>query len=69
MNFNQEQEWNFITTEIHQEKPNKKNLIVREILFGLQILLRKLEIENYLALKNIYCTEKFEPGHKTSGSC
>ncbi len=58
INFNFNQEWEFITAETHSKKSIKTNLIKREILFGLQILLSKLEMKNYLALKKIYCTEK-----------
>lgn len=63
MKFNQE--WDFITTEVHGEKPSKTNLSKREILFALQILLTKIgrttEIskmhflrENYFSLKEAY---------------
>jgi len=52
------QEWDFITHEIHSEKASKINLVRREALFGLQILLCKMEADNYLALKKFYCAEK-----------
>jgi len=52
------QEWEFITHEIHSEKASKINSIRREALFGLQILLGNMEVENYLALKKFYCAEK-----------
>ena len=35
-------EWKFIQSEIHKERPSKKNSIKRELLFTLQILLSKL---------------------------
>ncbi len=60
-NFNFNREWGFITAETHSKKFKKTVLIKREILFGLQILLSKLEIKNYLALKKIYRAEKSEP--------
>ncbi len=53
-NFNFNREWKFITAEIHKRKSRKTNLIKREILFGLQILLSKMERKNYFALKEIY---------------
>ena len=67
INFNQE--WNFIVTETHGEKPSKTNLAKREILFFLQILLAKIGLanevggiyflrQNYSALKEIYFIEK-----------
>lgn len=60
INFNFNQEWEFIIAETHSKKFRRTDLIKREILFGLQILLSKLEIKNYLALKKIYWTEKSE---------
>ncbi len=56
-------EWEFITAETHNEKPSETNLMRREVLFGLQILLGRAEMGNYLALKKIYCAEESEPGH------
>lgn len=67
INFNQE--WGFIITETHKEKPCKKNLVKREVLFNLQILLNKIEKigkankinflrRNYFLLKKIYCAKK-----------
>ncbi len=53
MNLNKE--WNFITRETHKNF-NKSDLIKREILLCLQILLSKLELKNYLALKRIYAS-------------
>ena len=41
-NLNLNEEWNFITTEIHKEKPNEKNLPNRELLFTLELALSKL---------------------------
>lgn len=55
--FNFNNEWKFIISEIHNKKPSKSNLIKREILFSLQILLSKIEIKNYLSLKKVYLTE------------
>lgn len=66
INFNFNQEWEFITTETHGNKFRQTDLIKREILFGLQILLSNLEMKNYLALKKIYWTEKSKPQHKAS---
>lgn len=63
INFNFNQEWEFITTETHSKKFRQTDLIKREILFGLQILLSRLEIKNYLVLKKIYCTEKSKQGY------
>lgn len=62
---NLNQEWSFVTTETHKEKPNKANLLKRESLFALEILLGKIELtasphelnflkKNYLALKKLY---------------
>jgi len=53
--FNLNKEWKFITTETHSKK-DRKDLIKREILFILQILLCKMEIGIYLKLKKIYNT-------------
>ena len=36
--------WNYIRDEIHKEKPNKTNLIEREMWFVLQILLSQYEL-------------------------
>ena len=52
---NFQKEWDFIISETHNEKLNSKNLIKREILFVLQILLNKCELNNYSTLKKIYC--------------
>ena len=38
---NQEKEWRFITKEIHREKADKNNIVKRELLFVLEILLSK----------------------------
>jgi hypothetical protein len=51
------QEWDFLVKETHK-KFRKADLIKREVLLGLQILLSKLEIKNYYALKKIYCTKR-----------
>ena len=63
MNFNFEQEWEFITVEIHSEKPRETNLIKREILLALQVLLSGMEKKNYFTLKKIYC--EAEPKQKS----
>lgn len=55
-NFNFNREWKFILAETHK-KFRKTDLIKREVLFGLQILLGKLDIKNYIILKDIYWTE------------
>lgn len=60
--FNFNQEWKFIIAETHK-KFRKTDLIKREVLFGLQILLSKLEVKNYLALKDIYWAEKSKQGY------
>ena len=65
LNFNFNQEWEFITAETHSKK-FRQDLIKREVLFGLQILLSKLEIKNYFALKKIYWPEKFKQKYSTS---
>ena len=41
-NLNLNDEWNFITTEIHKEKPNEKNLLKRELLFTLELALSRI---------------------------
>jgi hypothetical protein len=51
---NLNREWDFITEETHK-KFRKSDTLKREILFVLQILLSKLEIQNYFTLKKIYC--------------
>ena len=68
INFSFNQEWEFITAETHSKK-FRQDLIKREVLFGLQILLSKLEIKNYLALKKIYWTEKSKQRYFTSRNC
>ena len=35
-------EWKFIQSEIHKERPSNKNRIKRELLFTLQLLLPRL---------------------------
>jgi hypothetical protein len=52
-NFNFNREWEFIVNEIHKRR-SRKNGSKNEILFYLQVLLSKLEIGNYISLKNIY---------------
>lgn len=58
--FDFNREWEFIISETHNKRPTKNNLIKREILFGLQLLLSKFEKKNYLVLKKIYCSKKPE---------
>jgi len=53
--FNLNKEWKFIITETHSKR-DRKDLLKREILFVLQILLSKMERKNYLKLKKIYNT-------------
>lgn len=66
---NFDQEWNFIVAATHNEKPSKTNLVKREILFSLQILLAQIDRatkagkiyslrQSYCALKDIYRREK-----------
>ena len=38
---NLDEEWDFIIKEVHKEKPNKDNLLKRELLFILELLLSK----------------------------
>jgi len=57
-NFNLEREWNFIINEIHSRRFKKTNLIKKETLFAMEVLLCKLMIKTYLTLKRIYCEEK-----------
>ncbi|MEK6898416.1 MAG: hypothetical protein AABX28_03615 [Nanoarchaeota archaeon] len=54
---NTNKEWNFITKEVHKEKPTKENLLKREMLFALQVLLAsKYEINKkvYAMAKKFY---------------
>lgn len=41
-NLNLENEWIFIKDEVHKEEPNQNNLLKRELLFSLQLLLSNL---------------------------
>lgn len=43
-----EHEWDFIKDETHKEKPTKNNILKRELLFILQILLSNMTCFNYL---------------------
>jgi len=56
--FNTNKEWSFIISQTHKEKPNKKNLLRRELLFILQCLLskskNKFNIDLYKKAKNFY---------------
>lgn len=52
---NFEKEWEFIVAEIHNKKPNRKNLIKRETLFVMQIFLSNREFNSYYSLRKIYC--------------
>lgn len=45
MDINFNQEWEFIQSEIHREKPNRANMVKREILFSLQLLLSNIQNE------------------------
>ncbi|MDR3244042.1 MAG: hypothetical protein LBT79_04770 [Elusimicrobiota bacterium] len=51
---NLDKEWKFITTEVHREKPNKRNLLKRNVLFTMQILLTQRNTYIYSKLKEIY---------------
>lgn len=51
---NFDSEWNFITNEIHKEKAMKENLIKRELLFTLQVLLSEENIVIYKKTKDSY---------------
>lgn len=51
---NQNKEWAFIVKEVHKESYNGKNLLKREILFILQLLLSKNEVDIYLLTKKHY---------------
>jgi len=59
------QEWGFVVAETHGEQSSKVNLVKREILFFLQILLSKISFmtnaidlrsleKNYYGLKELY---------------
>lgn len=56
------QEWDFVVTETHGEKPNAENLLKRELLFAFEILLSKIGTANTLSetdfLKHIYVKSK-----------
>ncbi len=59
MNLNEE--WVFIKDEIHKEKPTKNNLLKRELLFTLQILLSNINFLNnsiYFKSKKMYLSQK-----------
>ena len=47
-------EWNFIVNETHRENPISNNLLKRELLFLLQILLSSGDIEHYKTIKMHY---------------
>lgn len=47
-------EWDFIIQETHLQKPTNDNLIKREMLFTLQILLSNSNLVNYSSLKTKY---------------
>ena len=52
-----DREWKFVVFEFHNERPNGKNLLKREMLLILQIILTKiskLEQKNINFLKDIY---------------
>ncbi|MFH1325585.1 MAG: hypothetical protein ABIH49_02335 [archaeon] len=61
---NSEKEWNFITKETHKEKPTKENLLKREMLFALQVLLAsryEIDREVYWKVKGMYFGEGCRP--------
>jgi len=54
---NLEDEWKFIQRQTHKEKPSKKNLTKREMLFSLQLLLSNInekEVIIYRQTKEFY---------------
>ena len=54
---NLDKEWSFVVKETHSEKAGLKNLVKREILFALQVLLCKIatgKARQQLALKRDY---------------
>lgn len=60
MRTNLDKEWKFITSKIHGKKPTKSNLLERETLFVLEILLCKInmKMKTYLDLKKLYLKKK-----------
>ena len=44
---NTSSEWKFIQQEVHAEKPTEKNLLKRDVLLFLQILLAKEDVAIY----------------------
>jgi len=57
VNIKLEKMWKSVITETHKIKPNKKNLLEREKLFTLQILLEQYELaknENNTKLAEFY---------------
>jgi len=50
---NLKKEWNFITFEIHNEKPNASNALKRELLFVIQNLLSKIS-EHKISIKDVF---------------
>ena len=52
------EEWAFIQSEVHGENPSTKNLLRRELIFSLQILLansrNKKQMEIYQKTKEFY---------------
>lgn len=60
-NMNIKKEWDFVIFETHNEKPNKKNRLKREVLFIMQCLLNKLSekrVKEVSFLKMIYLKTK-----------
>ena len=53
-NMNSDNEWKFIQQEVHAEKPTKKNLLKREVLFCMQILLSRKDVAIYRKMKEFY---------------
>ena len=52
--FDEDKEWAFIQKEVHNFIPNKADLIKRELIFFLQILLLRDDIELYMLTKKLY---------------
>lgn len=47
-------EWNFIIQETHLHQPTNENLMKREMLFALQLLLSSSNLVTYAILKSKY---------------
>ena len=46
-------EWKFVISETHKKR-FRKNILKRETLFYMQLLLSRLEIKKYIDLKKMY---------------